>query len=59
MFLSAKHALCVSLIVGVALYLFLGLPLWQCLLLTVIGFLGLGGFNPTYRFIKNLPRDIQ
>ncbi len=57
--MKVVQALCLSTAVGVASKAFLGLRAWQCVLLSTLGFLGLGGMKPVYRFFRNLPRDLQ
>ena len=57
--LKGGQAFLVSCLIGVAAYFFFNVPGWRCVIVTILGFLGLGGQRPTYLFIKNLPRDVQ
>ena len=59
MLLSPKVAFLLSLSLGCVLYFTLDRSGWESIVVTILGFLGFGGFRPTVIALKTLPRDIQ
>ena len=57
--MKVKFALLLSCLVGAGLYIGLKWPIWESTLITVLGFLALGGGRPTYIALKTLPRDLR
>ena len=57
--MNPRLAFLVSCLVGAGLYFGVKRPIWEVALISVLGFLGLGGGKPTYIALKMLPRDMM